>query len=179
MDLFFTYFNLHLSFQLVGQISCSLFTLARIVNQIFYKDRTHYLSFHSRVLGEAGQSNLINLGSEWLMSLKVIEIVRKWGEKGPPCAGVSHDTQQRPLSHRVWKTIRKKPRNYPRCFKDHQEVDGMSLKRIDDIITQLEKETVQFQPVKRVKIYKKNGKLRPLGLPSWNDKLRKVSCGWC
>ena len=54
-------------------------------------------------------------------------------------------------------------------------VDGMSLKRIDDIINRLEEGTVQFQPVKRVYIEKKNGKLRPLGLPGWNDKLRKVS----
>ena len=54
-------------------------------------------------------------------------------------------------------------------------VDGMSLKRIDNIIKQLEEGTVQFQPVKRVYIEKKNSKLRPLGLPGWNDKLRKVS----
>ena len=50
-------------------------------------------------------------------------------------------------------------------------VDGMSLKRIDKIIKQLQEGTYQWKPVKRVYIPKKNGKLRPLGLPSWNDKL--------
>ena len=49
-------------------------------------------------------------------------------------------------------------------------VDGMSLS-LDDIIKKLEEETYQWKPVKRVYIEKKNGKLRPLGLPGWNDKL--------
>ena len=46
----------------------------------------------------------------------------------------------------------------------------MSLS-LDKIIKQLQDGTVQFQPVKRVYKLAKNGKLRPLGLPSWEDKL--------
>jgi group II intron reverse transcriptase/maturase len=50
-------------------------------------------------------------------------------------------------------------------------VDGMSLARIDTIISKLQAGTYQWQSVRRVHIDKKNGKKRPLGLPGWNDKL--------
>lgn len=50
-------------------------------------------------------------------------------------------------------------------------VDGMSLKRIDAIIDALENGTYRWKPVRRTYIPKANGKTRPLGMPSWNDKL--------
>jgi group II intron reverse transcriptase/maturase len=52
-----------------------------------------------------------------------------------------------------------------------ETVDGMSLAKIGRIIDALRFERFRFQPVKRVYIPKKSGKLRPLGLPSWSDKL--------
>jgi retron-type reverse transcriptase len=52
-----------------------------------------------------------------------------------------------------------------------ETADGMSMARIGRIIDALRFERYRFQPVKRVHIPKKNGKLRPLGLPSWADKL--------
>lgn len=50
-------------------------------------------------------------------------------------------------------------------------VDGMSLKKIEGIITELRSERYQWTPVKRVQIPKKNGRTRPLGIPTWTDKL--------
>jgi group II intron reverse transcriptase/maturase len=52
-----------------------------------------------------------------------------------------------------------------------ETVDGMSLGKIGRIIDALRHERYRFSPVKRVLIPKKNGKLRPLGLPGWTDKL--------
>jgi group II intron reverse transcriptase/maturase len=52
-----------------------------------------------------------------------------------------------------------------------ETVDGMSLGKIERIIDALRHERYRFSPVKRVLIPKKNGKLRPLGLPGWTDKL--------
>lgn len=50
-------------------------------------------------------------------------------------------------------------------------VDGMSRERIKQVIELLKYERYRWKPVKRIYIPKKNGKQRPLGLPSWTDKL--------
>jgi group II intron reverse transcriptase/maturase len=52
-----------------------------------------------------------------------------------------------------------------------ETVDGMSLAKIGAIIGALRAERYRWQPVKRVYIPKKSGKKRPLGLPTWSDKL--------
>lgn len=52
-----------------------------------------------------------------------------------------------------------------------ETADGMSEAKIGRIIDALRHERYRFQPVKRIYIPKKNGKMRPLGLPSWTDKL--------
>jgi retron-type reverse transcriptase len=54
---------------------------------------------------------------------------------------------------------------------DGETVDGMSLGKIGRIIDALRHERYRFKPVRRTYIPKKNGKKRPLGLPSWSDKL--------
>ncbi|MCM3118877.1 reverse transcriptase/maturase family protein, partial [Neobacillus sp. MER 74] len=50
-------------------------------------------------------------------------------------------------------------------------IDGMSLKRINNLIEKLRDQTYQPNPARRIYIPKKNGKLRPLGLPTFEDKL--------
>ena len=52
-----------------------------------------------------------------------------------------------------------------------ETADGMSEDKIDTIIEAMRYERYRFSPVRRIHIPKKNGKLRPLGLPSWSDKL--------
>src|SRR5699024_7451214 len=49
--------------------------------------------------------------------------------------------------------------------------DGMSIGVIREIIDQLRAERYRFSAARRVYIPKKNGTLRPFGLPSWLDKL--------
>jgi group II intron reverse transcriptase/maturase len=52
-----------------------------------------------------------------------------------------------------------------------ETVDGMSEDKIQAIIECLRHERYVWTPTKRVYIPKKNGKKRPLGLPTWSDKL--------
>jgi retron-type reverse transcriptase len=53
-----------------------------------------------------------------------------------------------------------------------ETVDGMSLRKIQAIIEALRYERYRWTPVRRIYIDKKNSsKKRPLGLPSWSDKL--------
>lgn len=69
---------------------------------------------------------------------------------------------------------------YGRIYANHgamtpgatqETVDGMSLRRIERIIDAMRHERYRFRPVRRVHIPKRNGKTRPLGLPTWSDKL--------
>jgi group II intron reverse transcriptase/maturase len=52
-----------------------------------------------------------------------------------------------------------------------ETADGMTTGKIGAIIEAMRHERYRFSPAKRVYIPKKNGKLRPLGLPTWSDKL--------
>jgi group II intron reverse transcriptase/maturase len=52
-----------------------------------------------------------------------------------------------------------------------ETADGMSEGKIDQIIELMQYERYRFAPARRIYIPKKNGKLRPLGLPSWSGKL--------
>ena len=52
-----------------------------------------------------------------------------------------------------------------------ETVDGMSLEKIRQLIDDVRHERHRWAPARRVHIPKKNGKTRPLGMPTWSDKL--------
>lgn len=70
----------------------------------------------------------------------------------------------------AYEKIKSKPGNMT-PGTDGKTIDGMTLKRITTLIDSLKDESYQPQPAKRVYIPKKNGKKRPLGIPSFEDKL--------
>jgi len=52
-----------------------------------------------------------------------------------------------------------------------ETADEMSMTKIHQLIDDLRHERCRWAPAKRIYIPKKNGKLRPLGLPTWSAKL--------
>ena len=52
-----------------------------------------------------------------------------------------------------------------------ETVDGMSIKKIEKLIDDVRHERYKWNATRRVYIPKKDGKQRPLGIPTWSDKL--------
>jgi retron-type reverse transcriptase len=100
----------------------------------------------------------------------VLGVLRERGRRGLPC-----DELYRQLFNPHLYLLA-----YGRLYSNHgamtpgidgETPDGMSLAKIERIIDALRCERYRFRPVKRVYIPKKNGKRRPLGLPTWSDKI--------
>jgi group II intron reverse transcriptase/maturase len=100
----------------------------------------------------------------------VLDVLRERGRRGLPC-----DELYRQLFNPSLYLMA-----YGRIYSndgamtpgaDGETADGVTLEGIGRIIGALRAERYRFQPVRRVWIPKKNGKLRPLGVPPWQDKL--------
>lgn len=70
----------------------------------------------------------------------------------------------------AYQNIYAKPGNMTQG-SDGKTIDNMSLARIEKLIEAIRDESYQPHPSRRVYIPKKNGKKRPLGIPSFDDKL--------
>lgn len=100
----------------------------------------------------------------------VLGVLRDRGRRGLPCTQLYRQLFNRELYLTAYgRLYSNKGAMTP--GGDGETVDGMSLGKIDKIIEAVRHERYRFRPVKRVHIPKKNGKMRPLGLPSWADKL--------
>jgi len=60
-----------------------------------------------------------------------------------------------------------------------ETADGMSGDKIHKITGAMRAERYRFSPTRRTYIPKKNGKMRPLGMPTWSDKLVGKWCASC
>jgi len=102
---------------------------------------------------------------------KYIELIRERGKKGLPLA---RDVYKHLLDPNMYlkaygKIYRNKGAMTPGTTAE--TVDGMSLDKIKGIIESLKYERYRWSPTRRTYIPKKDGKQRPLGMPTWSDKL--------
>jgi group II intron reverse transcriptase/maturase len=100
----------------------------------------------------------------------VLGVLRDRGRRGLPLDEVYRQLFNPQLYLLAWGRLYSNPGALTPGV-DGETADGMSLGEIGRIIDALRHERYRFQPVKRVYIPKKNGKKRPLGLPSWSDKV--------
>jgi group II intron reverse transcriptase/maturase len=100
----------------------------------------------------------------------VLAVLRERGRKGLPCDELYRQMFNESLYLRAYGSIysNQGAMTPGACG---ETADGMSVARIGEIIGLMRGERYRFAPVRRVYIPKKNGKLRPLGVPSWSDKL--------
>jgi group II intron reverse transcriptase/maturase len=100
----------------------------------------------------------------------VLGVLRERGMKGLPLTQLYRQMFNRDLYMLAYGNI------YPNKGAmtpgaSEETADGMSEDKIDQIIELMRHERYRFSPARRVYIPKRNGKLRPLGLPTWSDKL--------
>ena len=100
----------------------------------------------------------------------VLGVIRERGRRRLPLEDIYRQLYNRDLYLRAYGRIYRNdgaltPGSTP------ETVDAMSLEKIDTLIGLLRRERYRWTPVRRTYIPKKSGKLRPLGIPTWSDKL--------
>jgi group II intron reverse transcriptase/maturase len=102
----------------------------------------------------------------------ILDIYRKRGSQGLPLERVYRHLSDPELFLRAYGKIY---RNFGAMTKGStaETVDSMSLQKINTIIGLLKMERYRWTPVRRSYIEKRDGSgnKRPLGIPSWSDKL--------
>jgi group II intron reverse transcriptase/maturase len=100
----------------------------------------------------------------------VLGVLRERGRKGLPCEQLYRQMFNRELYILAYGKIYSNQGSMTPGASE-ETADGMSEEKIEQIIGLMRQEKYRFAPARRVYIPKKNGKLRPLGMPAWSDKL--------
>ncbi len=99
-----------------------------------------------------------------------LAVIRERGKKGLHLEDVYRQLYNPDLFLRAYGRIYKNTGAMTQGSTE-ETVDGMSTGKIQSIIELLRNERYRWSPVRRTFIPKRNGKLRPLGIPTWSDKL--------
>lgn len=100
----------------------------------------------------------------------VLSIIHERGKRGLPLEEVYRQLFNPDLYIKAYARIAKNAGALTEGITA-ETVDGMNLRKIESIIEDLRFERFRWTPVRRVYIPKQNGKKRPLGIPTWRDKL--------
>ena len=100
----------------------------------------------------------------------VLGVLRERGRRSLPCTQLYRQMTNKDLYLTAYGKIYSNQGSMTPGANE-ETADGMSEEKIEQIIEAIRYERYRFSPARRIYIPKKNGKLRPLGLPSWSDKL--------
>ena len=99
----------------------------------------------------------------------VLSIIRERGKRGLPLKRVQHLLYNQNLYLRAYAKLYPNKGAMTKGMTD-ETVDGMSTRKIKQLMDDLRQRKFRWTPVRRIYIPKKKGK-RPLGIPTWKDKL--------
>jgi len=100
----------------------------------------------------------------------VLSVLRERGRRGLPCTQLYRQLFNKDLYLLAYGNIYSN-QGAMTPGASEETADGMSEEKIEQIIEAMRRERYRFSPARRTYIPKKNGKLRPLGMPTWSDKL--------
>src|SRR6204780_3405314 len=100
----------------------------------------------------------------------VLSVLRERGRKGLPCTQLYRQMFNQDLYLLAYGKIYSN-QGAMTPGASEETADGMSEDKIEQVTGLMRRGKTRFSPPPPVYIPKKNGKLRPLGLPSWSDKL--------
>jgi retron-type reverse transcriptase len=100
----------------------------------------------------------------------VLAVLRERGGKGLPCNELYRQMFNKDLYLLAYGNIYAN-QGAMTAGTGSETADGMSEAKIEQVIGLMRSERYRFAPARRTYIPKKNGRLRPLGMPTWSDKL--------
>src|SRR6266699_5827083 len=100
----------------------------------------------------------------------VLSVLRERGRKGLPCEQLYRQMFNRDRYLLAYGNIYSNQGAMTPGVSE-ETADGMSEEKIEQITGLMRQEKYRFSPARRVYIPKENGRLRPLGMPTWSDKL--------
>jgi group II intron reverse transcriptase/maturase len=105
-----------------------------------------------------------------LTAAAVLNAIRERGRQGLPVVGIYRMLLIPELYLQAYGRLYRNDGAMTKGITD-ETVDGMNIKRIHEIIEDLRSERYRWTPARRVEIPKAKGGTRPLGIPTWKDKL--------
>ena len=100
----------------------------------------------------------------------ILNIIQDRGKRGLPLDDVYRQLYNPAMFLRAYARLQSNKGAMTQGVTE-ETVDGMSQGKIAKMIDAIRDERWHWSPVRRVAIPKRNGKTRPLGIPTWSDKL--------
>lgn len=109
--------------------------------------------------------------SEMLSADKYLQVIQDRGKRCLPLKRVYRNMRRRGLFLKAYAKIYANAGATTLGTDPQDTIQGMSLARIDKIITQLRQGIYRWKPSRRTYALKRDGSKRPISVPNWSDKL--------
>lgn len=109
--------------------------------------------------------------SEMLLANKYLHVINDRGIRRLPLQRVYRNIRCKGLFLKAYAKLYANDGSTTPGSDPNDTIQGMSLKRIEIIIQQLENGSYKWKPANRKYVPKANGQQRPISIPSWNDKM--------